>query len=146
MMDHRDQQLSNRSSSLGAALRLLASLAVIVVAIALVVLAWDDTGAATGDLPMRIFLVGLAVGAVIISTGFSYTNRVLRRRQTSLSMVLPMTVHHVVMGFVIGLAVGTTDWTDLRFAGWWQFGWTVPLLMVYVSLLVARRRSLGSGS
>lgn len=144
MPNQRNQQLSDRMSSFGAILRLLASLVVIAVAIALVVLAWNDSGAATGDVSMRIFLVGLVVGAVIISTGFSFTNRVFRRGQATPRPVLPLAVHHVVMGFVIGLAVGTTDWTDLRFAGWWQFWWTIPLLLLYASLLIKLRRSVRS--
>lgn len=128
-------------SSFGVILRLLASLAAIAVAITLVVSVWNDTGAATGDVPMRIFLVGFSAGAVIISAGFPLTSSVFRRDRAASRPILPLAVYHVVMGVVIGLAIGTTDWTDLRFAGWWQLWWTVPLSLLYTSRLVALRRS-----
>jgi hypothetical protein len=84
---------------------------------------------------MRIFLVGWAVAAVIVSAGVVF----------SLS-VLPLAVLYVTMGLVIGLAIGTTDWTDLHLAGWWQMWWTVPLILVYASLLLILRRSTRSSS
>ena len=82
--------------------------------------AWDDTGAATGEVPMRIFLVGWAVAAVVTSAGLPFFGPAFRRGQLVPRAVPPLVVQHVVMGLVIGLAVGTTDWTALRLAGWWQ--------------------------
>lgn len=123
-------------------LRSLVDLAGIALAITLVVLAWNDTGAATSDLAMRIFLVGFAAAAIIIwiQLPFPFTFHLSRRGQSVHRSVLPLTVHHVTMGVVVGLAIGTTDWTDLRLTGWWQFWWTIPLLIAYSSLLFSRRR------
>ena len=36
--------------------------------------------------------------------------------------------HLVTMGLYIGLAIATTNWTSLTMRGWWQFGWTFPLI------------------
>ncbi len=141
MSNQGEQQIPTRPSSFRAILRLLVVLAAIAVAVTLVVGAWDDTGAATGEVPMRIFLVGWAVAAVVILAGFPFAGLVSRRGQLVLRSVLPLAVQHAVMGFVIGLAVGTTDWTALSLAGWWQLWWTVPLLLVYTSLLITLRRS-----
>lgn len=134
MSNRGEQQFSTRLSSFRAVLRSSGALAVIAVAIALVVGIWDDTGAATGEIPMRIFLVGWTVAVFIISAGFALASFVPRS-------VIPLAAQHLAVGFVIGLAVGTTDWTTLRLAGWWQLWWTVPLLLVYASLLITRRRS-----
>lgn len=142
MSNQREQQAPNRSGSFRAILRPLVVLAAITVAITLVVGAWDGgTAAATGEVPMRIFLVGWAVAAVVISIGFLFAGFVSRSGQPVAHSVLPLAVQHVVMGFVIGLAIGTTDWTVLRFAGWWQLWWTVPLLLSYAGLLITLRRS-----
>jgi hypothetical protein len=84
---------------------------------------------------MRIFLVGWAVAAVIMSAGVVFSRS-----------VLPLAVLHVTMGLVIGLAIGTTDWTDLHLAGWWQMWLGVPLILVYASLLLILRRSTRSSS
>ena len=46
---------------------------------------------------MRIFLVGGALAAVIVSAGVVFSRS-----------VLPLAVLHVTMGLVIGLAIGTT--------------------------------------
>lgn len=97
---------------------------------ALVATIWNDAPAATGEVPIRLFLVGWAVAAFVVSAEFAFGRS-----------VLPLAVLHVTMGLVIGLAVGTTDWTDLHLAGWWQMWWTFPLILVYVSLLISLRRS-----
>ncbi len=143
MSNPRDRQFSARIRLFKAIVRALGDLAGIALAITLVVLAWDDTGAATGDVPMRIFLVGFAVAAIIIwiQLPFPFTFLVSRREQPVPRLTLPPAMHHVAMGAVIGLAVGTTDWTTLRFAGWWQLWWTVPLLIAYSSLAITRQRS-----
>lgn len=141
MSNQGEQQVPTRPSSFRALLRLLVVLAAITIAITLVIGAWDDTGAATGEVPMRIFLVGWAVAAVAILAGFPLAGFVSRRGQSVPRSVLPLAMQHAVMGVVIGLAVGTTDWTTLRLAGWWQMWWTVPLLLVYASLLINLRRS-----
>jgi hypothetical protein len=146
MSNQREQRLSTGAGSLRAIPSLLVDLAAITVAITLVILAWNDTAAATGEVPMRIFLVGWAVAIVIVWDGFPFTELVSRREEPVYRSVLPAAVHHVAVGAVIGLAVGTTDWTDLRFAGWWQLWWTVPLLLAYASRLrslqrLSRRRS-----
>lgn len=133
MSNQGEQQFSTRPNSLGGVLRFLGVLAATVIAIALVAGTWDDTGAATGEIPMRVFLVGWTVAVIIISAGFALSSPLSRS-------VVPMVVQHVTVGIVIGLAVGTTDWTTLRLAGWWQLWWTVPLLLVYASLLITRRR------
>lgn len=144
MSNQRERQFSARTSSFGTILRLLGNLALIAVAIGLVVSTWDDARAATGEVPMRIFLVGYVVVAIIVFAGFPFTLLVSRRGQTAAHSVLPVAVYHVAIGVVIGLAVGTTDWTSLQLAGWWQFWWTVPLLLLYASLLTTWRRTLGS--
>jgi hypothetical protein len=134
MSNEREQQIPTRSNPFKAVLRPLIALAAIAVVIALVAGTWNDTGAATGEVPMRIFLVGWAAAAIVISAGAAFAGLVPRP-------VLPLAVHHVAVGLVIGLAIGTTDWTTLRLAGWWQLWWTVPLLLVYASLLISLRRS-----
>lgn len=141
MPNQREQQAPTRSGSFRATLRPLVVLAAIAVAITLVVWAWDGTGAATGEVPMRIFFVGWAVAAVAISAGFLFADLAARHGQPVSRSVPPLTVQHLVMGFVIGLAVGTTDWTSLRLAGWWQLWWTVPLLLSYAGFLITLRRS-----
>ena len=141
MSDQGEQQAPVGARSFRATLPLLLTLAAIAAAITLVVLAWDDTEAATGVVPMRIFLIGWAVAAVVISVGSLFASLVSRREQPMSRLVLPLVVQHVAMGFVIGLAVGTTDWTSLRLAGWWQLWWTVPLLLSYAGLLITLRRS-----
>jgi hypothetical protein len=134
MPNQGEERILSRSSSLRAILRPLVALAAAVVAIVLVAGTWDDTGVATGQGPMRIFLVGWAVAAVIILSDFAFTGPMRR------PVLLPA-VQHVAAGFVVGLAVGTTDWTALRLTGWWQLWWTVPLLLAYAGLLVTLRRS-----
>ena len=124
MPNQGEERIPSRSSSLRAILRPLVALAAAVVAIVLVAGTWDDTGVATGQGPMRIFLVGWAVAAVIILSGFAFTGPMRR------PVLLPA-VQHVAAGFVVGLAVGTMDWTALRLTGWWQLWWTVPLLLAY---------------
>ena len=137
MPNQGEERIPSRSSSLRAILRPLVALAAAVVAIVLVAGTWDDTGVATGVAtgqgPMRIFLVGWAVAAVIILSGFAFTGPMRR------PVLLPA-VQHVAAGFVVGLAVGTTDWTALRLTGWWQLWWTVPLVLAYAGLLVTLRR------
>lgn len=139
MSNQGEQQITSRSSSLRALLLPLVAIVAAVVAIALVAGTWDRTGAATGDVPMRIFLVGWAVAAVVILSGFAFAGP--RHRPA----LLPA-VQHVAVGFVVGLAVGTTDWTALRLAGWWQLWWTVPLLLAYAGLFVTLRRTPRAGS
>ncbi len=138
MSNEREQQVSTRSNSFKAVLRPLVALAAIIVVVALVVGTWNDTVAATGEVPMRIFLVGWAVAAVVVLSGFAFAGP--RHRP-----VLLPAVQHVAVGFVVGLAVGTTDWTALRLAGWWQMWWTVPLLLAYAGLLITLRRSPRAG-
>lgn len=141
MSNQRGHQLHRGTGAIVGILRPLVGLVVIAIAIVLVVGTWDDTQSATGELPMRIFLVGWMVAAVIISTGFPLATFISRRRQPgSRSMSLSI-VYHVAVGVVIGLAIGTTDWTVLRFAGWWQLWWTLPLLLLYASLLLTLRRA-----
>jgi hypothetical protein len=134
MSDH-EQQVSTRSGSFGTALRPVVAFAASLVSVILVATVWNDDGAATGQVSMRIFLVGWAVAAVIVSAGVVFGRS-----------VLPLAVLHVTMGLVIGLAIGTTEWTDLHLAGWWQIWWTVPLILVYASLLVSLRRFTRSSS
>lgn len=142
MSDRREQQLSARSEPFGAILRLSVALVAIIVTIALVVLAWAGTGAATSAIQMRIFLVGWAVAAVVIVlAGLLFAGPVSRPGRRVLRLMPSLAVQHVAVGVVIGLAVGTTDWTDLRLAGWWQLWWTVPLLLAYASHLITLRRS-----
>lgn len=81
MSNQGEQQIPTRPSSFKAILRLLVVLAAIAVAITLVVGAWDDTGAATGEVSMRIFFVGWAVAAVVILAGFPFASFVPRRGQ-----------------------------------------------------------------
>ncbi len=89
----------------------MVAIAAAVVAIVLVAGTWDETGVATGQGPMRIFLVGWAVAAVVILSGFAFAGPMRR------PVLLPA-VQHVAVGFVVGLAVGTTDRTALRLTGW----------------------------
>lgn len=137
-------QFHNRTSLPGQLLPVLVSVVAVAVAIIMVVGTWNDTGAATGELSMRIFLVGWMVSAVIILSGFSLAPRVSHRGRSSSLLALLSVVCHVAVGVVVGLAVGTTDWTELQFAGWWQLWWTVPLLLLYAGFLVNLRwRSRG---
>lgn len=145
MSSQREHHSSASTSLLRAIPRPLIDLAGVALAIALVIVAWNDTGAATGEVPMRVFLVGFAIAASVIWVGSSFAGPQSSRHGRSVSRsVVPPSVQHLVMGIVIGLAVGTTDWTSLQLAGWWQFWWTAPLLLAYVSLLVIRRRASGS--
>ena len=134
MSDEGEERIPSRSSSLRAILRPLRTIAAAVAVMALVAGTWNETGAATGQVPMRIFLVGWAVAAVVILLGFAFAG--LMRRP-----VLLPAVQHVAVGLVVGLVVGTTDWTALHLSGWWQLWWTVPLLLAYAGLLVTLRRS-----
>jgi len=134
MSNQGGQQIPSTSNFLGASLRPLVAIVAAVAATVLVAGNWDKTGAATGEVPMRIFLVGWAVAAVVILSGFAFASLMHRP-------VLLLTVQNVAVGFVVGLAVGTTDWTALRLTGWWQLWWTVPLLLAYAGLLVTLRRS-----
>jgi hypothetical protein len=138
-MSDQEQRVSTRTGSFRAVLRYLIAIAAIVVAVAMVTGTWDDTGAATGELPMRIFLVGWAISVVVISAGFAFAGLVPRHGRPVPRSMLPLAVQHVAVGLVIGLAIGTTDWTSLRLAGWWQLWWTVPLLLVYARVLIALR-------
>jgi hypothetical protein len=139
-MSNQGEQSYNRAGLWGLIRSLLVSLAYIVVAMALVVSAWNDTGAATNEVSMRIFLVGFAVGAVVIVAGSVLVEKLSRHGQSALVSGLSLTLQHLAIGIVIGLAIGTTDWANLRLAGWWQLWWMVPLMLAYVSLVLARRR------
>jgi len=134
MSDQGEERIPSRSSSLRTILRPLLAIAAAVAAIALVAGTWNETGTATGLVSMRVFLVGWAVASFVILSDFAFAG--LMRRP-----VLLPAVQHLAAGFVVGLAVGTTDWTALRLSGWWQLWWTVPLLLAYAGLLVALRRS-----
>jgi hypothetical protein len=114
--DQREQP--SLTGSFGAVLRHLVVLAGIVVALALVVLAWDGTGAATGLIQMRIFLVGWAVATVVVLAGLLFAGSASRARWRALRTVSPLTAQHLAVGVVIGLAIGTTDWATLRLVGW----------------------------
>lgn len=139
-MSDQGSQSHNRTSLPRQLLPVLISVLAVAVAIIMVVGTWNDTGAATGELPMRIFLVGWMASAVVILSGFSLAPRVSRRDQPS-SLLAPLSiVCHVAAGVLLGLAVGTTDWTDLQLAGWWQLWWTVPILLLYASFVVNLRR------
>lgn len=121
--------------------RLLVALVAIAVAVTLVALAWGNTGAATGAVSMRIFLVGWSVAAIVVLSESLFAGLASRYGQPAPRSVVPLAVQHVAVGSVIGLAIGTTDWTALRLAGWWQLWWTVPLLLSYAGLLLTLRRS-----
>ncbi len=133
MSNQGEQQIPTRSSSFGTILRSLFAIGAAVVAIALVAGTWSSARAATGEIPMRIFLVSWAMTAIVVVFGFIFAGRVRRP-------VLPTAVQHAAVGFVVGLAIGTTDWTALRLAGWWQMWWTVPLVLAYAGLLITLRR------
>ena len=96
------QQIPTRSSSFRSVVRPLVVIVAAAVAIALVAGTWSDAGAATDEIPMRIFLVGWAITTVVILSGFVFAGLVRRP-------VLPTAVQHAAVGFVVGLAVGTTD-------------------------------------
>ncbi len=134
MSDQGEEWMPSRSGSQRAILRPLLAIAAAVAAIALVAGTWDQTGAATGLVPMRVFLVGWAVAAFVILFGFAFAGLMHH------PVLLPA-VQHLAAGFAVGLALGTTDWTALRLSGWWQLWWTVPLLLAYAGLLVTLRRS-----
>lgn len=90
---------------------------------------------------MRIFLVGFAVGAIVIVAGSSLVKLLACHGQLVLASNLPMTLQHLAMGMVLGLAVGTTDWTNLSLVGWWQLWWTVALLLLYIAFLAQLRKA-----
>lgn len=145
MANQREQQLSARMRSLWATLRPLFELAWVALAITLVVLVWNDAAAATGEISWRIFLVGWAMAAIIPSVESLLNDLVYLRGQERAERRLPPAVHYMVVGMVIGLAVGTTDWTDLPPTGFrqpWLQPWllTVLLLLVYANDLVRLRR------
>lgn len=139
MSDQREQQWLNGSGPSGVILRPLVFLAATIATIALVVLAWDSTGAATGAIQMRIFLIGWAAAALVVLAGLLFAGPASRPGQRVLRPAPSLVVQHVAVGAVIGLAVGTTDWTNLSFAGWWQLWWTVPLLLTYAGHLIPPR-------
>jgi hypothetical protein len=117
-----------------------------VVTAALVVGTWNDTEAATNVVAMRVFLIGWALAAVVIvaesplATSKSHDGQGRRRGE-----FFP-TAQHVAMGLVLGLAIGTTDWTSLRLIGWWQLWWTVPLLLAYIGFIGTLWRSSRASS
>jgi len=137
MSDQREQR--SPTGVFGVVLRPLVVLTGMVVSIALVMLAWDGTGAATGLVQMRIFLVGWAIAAVVVLSGLLFAGSMSPTRQRSLRPVSTLAVQHLAVGVVVGLAIGTTDWATLRLAGWWQLWWMVPLLLIYSSHLVTLR-------
>ena len=139
----RDQEQPGNvnGSGFGSALRVLAALSVTAVAAALVFMAWGSTETATSEVHGKIFLVGWAVAAVVIAAGFLITDLASRPRGLAAHAVSSLTAQHLAVGFVVGLAIGTTDWETLRLAGWWQFWWTGPLLLAYGGLLGRSRRS-----
>jgi hypothetical protein len=114
-------------------LRPLLALVAVAVTLILAILAWDSVGATTSEISWRIFLVGWVGAVAVIAAG-------------SATAALPLAVQHIAVGLVAGLAIGTTDWTNLSLGEWWQLWWTVPLLLFYASLLVASRRSSRTSS
>lgn len=128
-MSNQQRQARLGSATSMNVLRSLLALLAVAVAVILVVLAWDGIGAATDETHWRIFLVGW-VGAVAVMAAVIFLPH----------SALPLAVQHVVIGIVVGLAIGTTDWTDLSMDGWWQLWWTVPLLLSYLGFLVTRWR------
>lgn len=112
------------------------------VATSLVALAWNSTGAATGLVQMRIFLVGWAVAAVMtVAAGLLPAGTISRRDGRGSGSLTAMELsYHLVVGCVVGLAIGTTDWSNLHIVGWWQMWWTVPLVLGYLGNLAALRR------
>lgn len=115
-------------------LRPLLALVAVAVALILAIPAWDGIGAATDETSRRIFLVGWVVAVAVVAAGIASVPLLSR-------YALPLTVQHVVIGIVVGLAIGTTDWATLHFAGWWQLWWTVPLLLTYAGHLITLRGS-----
>lgn len=130
------QQSRSESAILRNFLRILPAGAAVAVAIILVALAWDGVGAAADETSWRIFLVGWAGAVAMMAAGFAVT--LLSPRSA-----LPLAALHVVIGLVVGLAIGTTDWTALSLGGWWQLWWTVPLLLFHVGFFATIRRRSG---
>ncbi|AHY45605.1 Hypothetical Protein RradSPS_0322 [Rubrobacter radiotolerans] len=93
---------------------------------------------ATGRVQMRLFLAGWGLTAVLLAAGFLFGG--FGRQRSGSRPALPSGVYSWATGVVVGLAVGTTDWSAPSFVGWWQFWWTVPLLAAYLGLSGALRR------
>ena len=107
----------------------------------LVALAWNSTGTATGIVQMRIFLVGWAVAAVMTVAVRLLSGTISRRDSRGFGSQTAMELsYHLVVGCVVGLAIGTTEWSNLHIVGWWQLWWTVPLVLGYLGNLAALRR------
>lgn len=146
MSDQRNQLLPDRARALIVIARPLLEFAWIAIALTLVILGWNMTGAATGEVSLRIFLVGWAAASIVLSVEFLFNDLTSLRRRSRVELRLPWAVHYVAIGAVVGLAVGTTDWTDLRFEPdqiWLQLVLTVPLLLAYTIHLVRLQRSSG---
>ncbi|WP_273843774.1 hypothetical protein [Rubrobacter calidifluminis] len=90
---------------------------------------------------MRIFLVGWAVAAVMTVAVRLLSGTISRRDGRGSGSLTAMELsYHLVVGCAVGLAIGTTDWSNLQIVGWWQLWWTVPLVLGYLGNLAALRR------
>ncbi len=88
---------------------------------------------------MRIFLIGWAAATVVVLAGLLFAGPASRPGRRVLRPSPSPAVRHMAVGGVIGLAVGTTDWTDLSLARRWQLWWAVPMLLAYAGHLIPPR-------
>lgn len=99
----------------------------VVVAVVVPALLWRETSAATTPLAMHLFLVIWSVAGIVTSA----VGTLARRPRDAVTLVLAS----MMVGVATGVAIGTTDWSDLALAGWWQLWLLVPLLLGWASVV-----------
>ncbi len=77
----------------------------------------------------RLFIVGY------LATVFLHVSIWTLAPRWRLMSERPMWAMVIVTSLLVGLAVGTTDWAAWTISRWWQFWWTIPLLVASICLI-----------
>lgn len=111
-------------------------LSVVLVCVSLAIgwLNWNNVGAATSLIHLRIFLFGWTATAVVFALTLSGLLSRPARSETRWVVVGNV----LLTGLVTGLAVGTTDWGAFTLGSWWQLWLTVPLVAGQVLVILRR--------
>lgn len=92
---------------------------------------WDGSVGEVSVSPLhwRLFIFGYLVAVFLHASIWA-----LAPRWRSMSK-RPMWAMVIVTSLLVGLAVGTTDWSGWTISRWWQFWWTCPLLVASICLI-----------
>lgn len=119
--------------------RYASALLLVIIAVSVPWIGWDDAGASTSVLHYRLFLlVSALVGAVIaVTLALAPWRGKVRPRLIA--------AHLLIMGLYLGVAIATTDWSAWPMRRWWQGWWTLPLVTAQIQWILRLSRYGSTG-